>query len=199
MYYVSKGSHNDGFYVVNTEIMHEEHKTLGEFCDIIENGALIPNDGRGEVVITDIGGRPLTVQDLRNVDVVTCVMSRIMDDIVIASTGDGAMKAQYGIYNYSDSWRANRLCCFGHGVTIIGNGTTTYVHCGERIYRIEGIGSILGIFFDDNEGLTLRCSKLTRVWEMPLCGGIGESYTRFGVAVGVMNGSVNFMKRMALL
>lgn len=199
MYYVSRVCimDDDILFLVNTNTLREEKVSKDRLIDIIEDGLLIPNDGKS-IRYTDMEGNESIILMLGGSDIVYSNVDAVTDVDFSFKSFMGKEHIQYSIDVTSSSWRRNRMMSYGNGVTIVGNGKETYVHYKGKIGVIEGIKVIFGIFFDDLDILTFRGYSDFGEKEEQMCWIDDYGEVQFNRKFRVKDGSATEMKRLAL-
>lgn len=209
MYFVSNTSMDNSIYVTNTETFIEQKILKDDLFNLIENGLLLPNDGV-KVRIVHLGDGEKSLEYARRmashssvrVDV-TVRDSIYYADIELAEYINTSKDApnvlvQYNITTKTSSWRCNKMCCEGAGITIIGNGDKTFIYRDGKIHVISGIDTIIGVCFV-NELLIVRVYSGGFKRCISLKGNAGDSFGGLTLDIKVLDGTVKHMKRLALL
>lgn len=206
MYYVlGMNNHNKYVNLIDMQTMLRVEVTQKEFIDKFREGLIVPNNSATGIVVkksvgllaTGIRKKRVTILDIPTdleVGIVT-ETGRSSSDIFIAQR-----YVQYNLDLTNKSWRRNNFNHVCGGITILGNGYETYIYRNNRIYIIEGMIGILGIFWDGDVLSLWNRADYGEINEIRIYEKRNIKYrVGIGINVRIRDGSVADMKRMTLM
>lgn len=186
MYWISSGLDK----VIDIRTLKEYEVSTYKIIQLLQSNQIVPNAGDTLQVFTNDWTVKPELYKLTNL---SCEVQNRDKDVILLSESRGI----YLFSKYKDSWRNNKLFYSNLGVTVMGDGESTYVHYKDYVYKISGMTVIYGLFFDEYGTLCLRfykqglCEYTLRLE--------GHSLKNEMVTMECIQGGIVTMKRMMVL